>query len=335
MLKFNCIERDDLTLNVSPDVVEEVKRQETTKKKRGRPRKEDKEETALATAVDNKVEKVQANTIMTSDTPIIEKYKDTTGQLQHSILQLDQLASELKQELDTVRKMKSASLTAKTKYDAIGALGGTIGNLIRGKIDAIKEINKSITDSNTAELRRYKELGDRNAERSSEERMMDMYNAYINMPVGQYVPQFPNSIDATTGITPSIPMVANNGVYTAVTPEMNRVLMEGNPNISTVVVNDPSTGEYHFDVIDRSNGQSVPNYPRPSNMILEGLTINPNTNIAVNRDLNVEYDVINRPSNNMDFVDPNTAQVMEDMRSDDEPIEKRPKPISKIIKDNF
>ena len=154
------------------------------------------------------------------------------------------------------------------------------------------------------------------------------------MPIGQY-PQFPNSVDATTGITPSIPMISNNGVYTAaVTPEMNRVLMEGNPNINTVVVNDPSTGEYHFDVIDRSSGQSIPNYPRPSNMILEGLTFNPNNNTAVNKDLNIEYDVINRPSNSIEFVDPNTAQVMEDMRTD-EPVEKKPKPISKIIKDNF
>ena len=333
MLKFNCIERNDMAVNVTPEVLEEMKQQSSVKK-RGRPRKKDKEETALAVAVDSKVEKVQANTIMTSDTPVIDKYKDTTAQLQHSVLQLDQLASELKQELDTVRHMKSASLTAKTKYDAIGGLGSTIGNLIRGKIDAIKEINKSITDSNNIELKRYKELGDRNAERSSEERMMDMYNAYINMPIGQY-PQFPNSVDATTGITPSIPMISNNGVYTAaVTPEMNRVLMEGNPNINTVVVNDPSTGEYHFDVIDRSSGQSIPNYPRPSNMILEGLTFNPNNNTAVNKDLNIEYDVINRPSNSIEFVDPNTAQVMEDMRTD-EPVEKKPKPISKIIKDNF
>ena len=314
-------------INASPETLKDIEIVDgvpTIKRKKGRPRKADKEETAIAIRSDNAAKeqaKVEGpGTIMTNESPVIDRYQDTTNILRHSIMQMDQLASELKQELDTVRTMKSASLTAKTKYDAITGMASTIGQLIKGKVEAVREINKSITESNNAEIKRFKEIGDRNASKSSEEQIMEMYNAYINMPVGTYANQFPTTIDATTGQIITVPMVQNGmlPVPQQITPEMNRMMLDGDPNITTVLVNDPVTNESYFDVIDRRTGQSIPNYPRPSQMILEGTQINPSGTLAVNRDLNLEYDVIQRPSNpeyQQTYMDPNTSQVLEDMQS--------------------
>lgn len=319
-------------ISASPEAmrdIEVVNGVPTVKKKKGRPRKEDKEESIIAAKADQAAKKeaevLGPGTIMTNDSPVIDRYNDTTNILKYSILQMDQLAGELKQELDTVRTMKSASLTTKTKYDAITGIASTIGQLIKGKVEAVREINKSITESNNAEIKRFKEIGDKNATKSSEEQIMEMYNAYLSMPVGSYPSQgFPNIMDATTGQIISVPMIQQGQQQPPminITPEMNRMMLDNDPNITTVLIHDPTTNEQYFDVIDRRTGQSVPNYPRPSQMILEGVQINSTGNLAVNKDLNLEYDVIQRPSlpEHMPMMDANANQVMEDMQSVPEP----------------
>ena len=295
----------------------------TIKKKKGRPKKGEREEDILARNADAAA-RVEANgtkvpaTIMNSDTPIIDRYIGTTSMLQHTIMQTDQLASELKQDLDKVRTMKSTSLSAKVKYDAIGTLGSTIGNLLGNKIRAIQEMNKTLSDTNKLELQKYKEIGDRNAEKSSEERIMELYNAFINMPVGVHPGQsFVPINDATLGQSPVIAIGAPPTVNpNVISPEMNRLLLENNPNIQTVVIHDPTTGTNRFDVIDQSTGQSVPNYPRPGQMILEGLNVKTNQGIAINKDLNLEYPVVVQPSmpDVIHSSDPNLNQVISDMQ---------------------
>lgn len=325
---FNSLTNPEIgRINASPEDTRDIEIVDgvpTVKRKKGRPRKADKEETAIAVRADNaaiqQAKQEGPGTIMTNDTPVIDRYSETNNILKHSILQMDQLAGEIKQELDTVRHMKSASLTAKTKYDAITGMASTIGQLLKGKVEAVRELNKSITEANNAEIKRFKEIGDRNAAKSSEEQIMEMYNAYINMPVGTYTNQFPTTIDVTTGQVITVPMVQNGMVpaLPQVTPEMNRMMLDGDPNITTVLVNDPTTGDSYFDVIDRRTGQSIPNYPRPSQMILEGTQINAAGTIAVNRDLNLEYDVIQKPSlpeYAQTYNDPNANQVLEDMQS--------------------
>lgn len=330
-LRFNCIDNPNAGyVNADLDVTRniEVVNGVPTVRKRGRRKKEDKPETKLALAADKarglESSENKPDNIMTNDAPVYDKYNDTNNALKQTVVQMEILAGELKTELDNVRTMKSSTMTAKVKYDAISGLGSTIGQLLRSKVDAIKEMNRSITEANNMEIKRFKEIGERNAEKSSEERVMELYNAYINMPVGSYTgPQFPTTIDATTGQVSSVGM-APPGVVPMinVTPEMNRMLLDGNPNIATVVINDPVTGEYKFDVIDRTTMQSVPNYPRPSQMILEGLTINPNTGVAVNKDYNLEYDVINRPSIPEYETDPNAAQAIKDMQNNDHEVQR-------------
>ena len=327
-ISFSSLDpNSNITINASTSDtadIEVVDGVPTVKKKRGRPRKADKQETAIAKVIDTK-DLQESNippTIMNSTDPIIDKYRDTTNMLQHTVMQLDTLASELKQDLNAVRAMRNT--TAKYKYEAIGTIGGTMSNLLRNKIEAIREINKTITDTNKMEISKYKEIGDLNAKKSDDERIMDMYNAFINMPVGTYNPSmgFPTTIDATTGAVSSYPMGASTAPPQNITPEMNRVLMDGDPNIQTVVITDPTTGQYAFDVIDKSTGQSVPNYPRPGQMILEDLQINAREGVAVNKNLGLEYPLVERPSMPMVVpshpltlrdVDPVAAQAYEDL----------------------
>ena len=187
-MSFSVLDpNSNITINASPSDtadIEIVDGVPTVKKKRGRPRKADKEEAAIAKIVDTKdlQESTLPATIMSSTDPIIDRYKQTTDMLHHTVMQLDTLASELKQDLNQVRAMRNT--TAKYKYEAIGTIGGTMSNLLRNKIEAIKEINKTITDTNKMEISKYKEIGDLNAKKSDDERIMDMYNAFVNMPVG-------------------------------------------------------------------------------------------------------------------------------------------------------
>jgi hypothetical protein len=327
-MSFSVLDpNSNITINASPSDtadIEIVDGVPTVKKKRGRPRKADKEEAAIAKIVDTKdlQESTLPATIMSSTDPIIDRYKQSTDMLHHTVMQFDTLASELKQDLNQVRAMRNT--TAKYKYEAIGTIGGTMSNLLRNKIEAIKEINKTITDTNKMEISKYKEIGDLNAKKSDDERIMDMYNAFVNMPVGSYNPSlgFPTTIDATTGAVSSYPMGMASVTPQNITPEMNRVLMGDNPNIQTVVVSDPTTGQYAFDVIDKSTGQSVPNYPRPGQMVLEDLQLNPREGVAVNKNLGIEYPLMERPSMPMVVpshpltlreVDPVAAQAYEDL----------------------
>ena len=75
-------------------------------------------------------------------------------------------------------------------------------------------------------------------------------------------------------------------------PEEIRMRMENNPNIMTVVKFNQSTGQRYFDVIDRTNGASIPNYPRPDAFLLDNTTIDIHTKSARNKDLDVVWPLV-------------------------------------------
>ena len=76
------------------------------------------------------------------------------------------------------------------------------------------------------------------------------------------------------------------------TPEQNRMLIGDNPNIETVVVYDPNTGDKSFDVIDTSTGIPVPNYPRPDPILLDDTIIDFQSGIASNSNLGQNWKVV-------------------------------------------
>ncbi len=229
-------------------------------------------------------------------------YNETNNLIRGAIIQTDELASEVKQDIDKIR----ASTTLKGKYTYLTNLTSTAGTLISTKIAAIKELNSSITQAHNLELNRMKALKLNEQKENDDMRMMDIYSAFINTPVGTYsAPAAPSIQDLTLGVNSANPnvsgieMVAQGNNSTPLTAEQNRMRMENNPNVETVVRFDQSTGMRAFDVIDKTTGMSISNYPRPDAFLLEDTTIDVNMGIARNRNINSVWPLIVEGSNSM------------------------------------
>lgn len=229
-----------------------------------------------------------------SNTSYIESYGETNNLLRTSIGQIDQLQSELKGELDTVR----ASKTLKRKYDYISALSSTASALINTKVSVIKEMNKVITDSHNLDLKRMKDLKVTENQVDDDKRIMDMYQAFISTPVGNGPVLGPNMTDMTlmTGVSNMVRADLGQDSYEAYTqnisPTQNMMRLEQNPDIKTVVVYDASTGRRWFDVMNVRTGDSVPNVNKPDAMFLEDTTIDVRNQIARNTNLDLTYPLI-------------------------------------------
>lgn len=233
-----------------------------------------------------------------AETDYARSYNETNNLIRGAILQVDELACEIKADLDAVRSSK----TLKGKYTYITNLTASASSLLSTKIGAIKELNSTITQAHNLELNRFKTMKlDKEAE-NDDMKMMDIYSAFINTPVGTYAPPAPNIQDLALGVNnPSgnvsgVEMVVPTQPQT-LTPEQNRMRMESNPNIVTVVRYDQSTGQRAFDVIDKASGMSIPNYPRPDNFLLEDTTIDVHAGIARNRNVNTVWPLVVSGSN--------------------------------------
>lgn len=230
-----------------------------------------------------------------------ETYNETNSLLRGSIGQIDQLQSELKGELDSIR----ASKTLKKKYDYISMLGSTAASLINTKVSVIKEMNKVITDSHNLDLKRMKDLKVAENQVDDDKRIMDMYQAFVSTPVGSGPALGPNMTDITlmTGINNMVRADLGGDTYGSYTqnisPAQNMMRLEQNPDIKTVVVYDASTGRRWFDVMNIKTGESVPNVNKPDAMFLEDTTLDTRNGVARNTNLDLTYPLIVLNNTNM------------------------------------
>ena len=127
-----------------------------------------------------------------------------------------------------------------------------------------------------------------------------MYNAFISTPVGFNGAtgfNVPSGVDMTmpAGVQSMVRAdlsdgdVGYNNYMSSMSPEQNRMRLEDNPNIQTVVVYNQETGARWFDVIDSQTGASVPNITKPSDFLLEDTTIDVRNGIARNTNLDTTY----------------------------------------------
>ena len=228
-----------------------------------------------------------ASKVGVADVDYSRIYEETNGLIRGAIMQTDQLSAEIKEDIDSIR----ASKTLKNKYTYITNLTTSASNLINTKISAIKELNSSISNAQKLELDRVKALKVNDNEGNDDMKMMELYNSFINTPIGTYAPTGPSIQDITVGgnqagiSSVDIPGAAG-AVNPNLTPEQNRMRMESNPNIQVVVRYDQGSGQRCFDVIDKMTGMPVPNYPRPDNFLLEDTIIDVHNGIARNRNIN-------------------------------------------------
>lgn len=253
-----------------------------------KPRKKSEPKEPAQTVINNEVQ-IQGNTAV----PYQNSYDETTGILKTAIAQADQLLSEVKEDIDTIR----ASKTLKSKYTYLTNLTASAATLIQTRITAAREINSTITQAHNLELKRAKDLKEfAQNEKNDDARMMDMYSAFINAPVGAYE----NGLNYPT--IPDMMLGPNNGAVGAVSmggehneqlsPEQMRMRLENNPNIEEIVKYDPASNRRWFEVIDKVTGQQIPNYPTSDPFMLEDVTIDSRAGVAKNRNLDKVWPLV-------------------------------------------
>lgn len=235
-----------------------------------------------------------------------KSYSETNSLIRGAIMQADELNNDIKNDLDTIRSSK----TLKNKYTYITNLTASASSMLSTKIAAIRELDNNISQSHRLELDRMKALKVNESETNDDMKMMDIYSAFVNTPIGTYTPAAPSIQDLTIGVNADnsnvngVEMVnaqvaTPNNAQQNLTAEQNRMRLENNPNIDVVVRFDQATGQRCFDVIDKTTGASVPNYPRPDAFLLEDTTIDVHSGIARNRNINSVWPLVIDGGNNV------------------------------------
>lgn len=229
-----------------------------------------------------------------------QAYRETDQVLKNAIGQTDVLINDVGVDLAKIREAKAMT----NKYRYITDLTTTMSSLISTKITAARELNNSIARANDLEYKMQKELKAMESTKDDNKAIMDMYNAFMSVPVGTYKPQLGPSIqDVTLPKNTNIStidiiasqMSGNNldpgyQQYVAnITPEQNRMRYENDPNVQTVVVYDQSSGRKWFDVINMTTGESIPNVAKPDEFLLEDTRPDLTNGVARNSNINVTY----------------------------------------------
>ena len=237
------------------------------------------------------------------DTHSIDSYYDNMNELKKTVVQMDSLASELKQDLDVVR----SSRTLKGKYQYTSLLSNNIASLLTAKVQAIKEMNSTI--KNSIELD-YKIQKDRDAAMNGDDdkRIMDMYNAFVSAPVSTNRVQLgpteqqlslPGSgVQSVSRIVRGTEVAPGSGdpgfdtYMRNLSPEQNLMLYENNPDVKLCVVYNKATGDRSFQVMNVKTKEVIPNVATKDPMFLDDTVLDTRRGIARNTNLGESYPLI-------------------------------------------
>lgn len=221
-------------------------------------------------------------------------YNETNQQLDESIQQLNMLGAEVMGDLQMIRGSK----TLKNKYGFLNDMTGNAVAIINAKIAAIREKNKTINDVNNLEIRRIKELKIQSSEEDDNTRIANLYNAFVNTPIGMGPGILGPSVQDTMliGGGQDLARAAIGGDQAAweqtLDPAQSRMLLEAKGSIETVVVYDESTGNRWYDVVDKNTRQPVPGVEKPDASYIYELDINVRGGFAKDSNRNVVYPLV-------------------------------------------
>lgn len=252
-------------------------------RKRGRPKKKRDEEDSSDDSL--------AKEIATNE-PYINAYEETNNMLKNTIFSIDVLCTELKEEFDNIRRSK-----VKGKYDIITDLGTTLSTLTNAKLSAIKELNSVTNNTQKMELNRAKDLKLNEGE-DDNTAIMRLYDHIVNTPRQQldagFIPprlesgDFPMMISNNNGMD-IMPLLEPSEEFT---PEQNRMILESNPDIKTVVVYDKNTEHKEFRVMNTATCEYITNVSVPDPFLLEDMTVNFHTGTARNANANMNFPLV-------------------------------------------
>lgn len=276
----------------------------TTGKKRGRPKKDP----SLNEMVKADEQPQGDLPFHQTNEPYKNSYTETNDMIKASIYQIDTLNGTMVEEINNIKNSK----TLKGKYNYLSQLAGVSSSLLGTKLGAIKEMNKVITDSHNLELKRIKDLKlNTNDKVDDDKYIMDMYNAFINTPVGTYGSgglSVPSMTDITmmngvnNMVRAEIAPTSGTGFdayLNNMTPVQNMMMLEKDPNVKTVVVYDAMTGNRWFEVMNTATGETLTNVDKPDAMFLEDTTLDTRNGIARNVNLDTTYPLIVINGNSM------------------------------------
>ena len=274
-----------------PDTVPIDSAKKTTRKRK----KKDDTESAATTETTAIVVPETSMSYIQQNIPYATAYTDTNAQLDESIMQLNMLGGELMTELQTVR----ASKTLRNKYNIVNDMTETATSIINAKISAIKEKNKTINDINHLELTRLKELKSQaTSEEDENTRIANMYDAFINTPIGAGPGILGPSMQDMIISNPQSQMsrIAIGGDQAmweqSLDPAQNRMVLEARGSIETVVMYDDVTGNRWFEVLDKNTRRPVPNVEKPDSTYIYDLDINIRGGFAKDSNRNTVYPLI-------------------------------------------
>ena len=258
-------EAEDKTINVPVDPTEPQESNDAPKK---RSRKKTEEPiVAQPVAVPmNSMSYVQNNV------PYDMAYSETKRQLDETIGQLDSLGMDVMTDLQMVRANKSL----KSKFMIMGNMTENAVGILNAKLNAIKEKNKITSDIQNLEIKRIKDLRMSTNEQDDNQRIADLYSAFINTPIGggPMTAHLAPSVQsmAMIGGTGDLPRIAIGPGGTdevaawqqGLSPAQNRMLLQAQGRLDIVVIYDESTGSRRFAALDKNTRQEVPNVELPS-----------------------------------------------------------------------
>ena len=221
------------------------------------------------------------------------------------LTQTEQLYQSVEDQLKFFRDNKSAG--GKTRNMAMAELQNTQVSLINTKLAAIREMNSVRNKINDLNIKHDQMMKD-NGEENSDKAVMESYYALINAP--RYgLPSFnqplhPSSINTGVNLQGAIVPTSNTPIITntiseqpakvsaPMTPIQQRMVLEKNPNIKTVVVYNQTTGNKWFDVIDVTTNTSVPDVARPAQFLLDDMIPDFRNGIATNSNANMSFPLV-------------------------------------------
>ena len=268
-----------------------------TKTVEAAPSKSKEKKTEVAVVDNTAIAPTTSLSYLQSDMPYMTAYQETNNQLDDSINQLNMLGNELMSEFVTVKNSK----TLKNKYNYMNDMTSTLTNIISTKIGAIKEKNKTINDVNNLELKRMQQLKTTMNEDDDNTKIMNMYDAFINTPIGvgggrDILGPSIRDLTVSGSLSPDMNRMSigtdQQMWEQSLSPAENRMVLNAKGVIDTVVMYDEVTGNRWFEVIDKTTGQPVPNVEKPDNTYIYELDINTRGGYAKDINRNTTYPLI-------------------------------------------
>jgi len=241
-----------------------------------------------------------------------KKYGPNANLLYQTIDQSNNLYNNIEEEINKLKEKPSYG--GKQKSMTMSALYGTQVGVIGTKISAVRELNNIRNKISDLVLKKEQMMKD-TGEVNSDKMVVDAYNALINsvkygLPTinsplaqssintgfnlsGNMIPT--NQISSGEIVTPNgpeTPLLPGNTFTNNPNPIQNRMILEHNPNIKTVVVYDQSSGHKYFETVNVNTGQRVDNVQTPAQFLLDDMRIDPVNGIAVNSNANMSFPLV-------------------------------------------